>query len=546
MSSQKTSRPAPRHAVAFLLALSAGLIAGCAGTSAQPSTTHGNQGTPILGDAIVPDGTEEILLDPEALNRPTTQATGYMRLVIRWPEAPRTLQGFPTTTQSFRLTVTASDLLQPITTTINRTAGAATESVRLVVPTGTNRSLAVEGRNANGRVVASKTVAGLAVQTGQYTPVTVGLETVVGNVAGTVIDPESGLGVAGVTVSSDGLLTMSDASGSWALEDVNAGARTIAFSRSGYIAGSQDVGITAGATLAAGVTNLSRQHWVAKISGTSQHLRCVVVRSATEAFVGSDYGLLLRTVDGGDTWTSTKLPTTYTINEVLFVTQSTGFLVSDDGLWMTTDGGTTWSDTGSPGGYSLHVFDSQNLFWGAGYSTTNAGVTFSQPTPYTIQRLACVSPSIFWCINGSNRIAKSTSSGTSWAQLDPLPSSVTVAYRGLQANSVNDAVVAGYATVNGLYAGKVLRTVDGGTSWSTEFTTPASSLEQDFSALGRFGSGYCAVGANGIIAMQPSGGTWAVSPIVPTNKSDFDLRAVSFSGTSTGFAVGDNGRILKY
>jgi len=543
----RSSIPRPEgRPFALPAVLALGLVAtGCASSSSlRPSTASPD----TSGLYQVPPGTEEITLDPEAFRRHPDQATGVLRLTIAWPEPARGVQAFPATTTSFRLTVTASDISQPIVTTINRTPGAATESVRLVVPVGTSRTLAVEGRNAASRVVASKAVSGLAVQAGQYTPVTVGLETQVGNVTGTVIDGDSGLGVSGVTVSLDGLTTTTDASGSYVLADVNAGSRTAAFSRSGYLAGSQAMSVTAGSTLAAGALTLPRQHWVAKISGTSQNLRCVATLSNTKAFVGGDGGTLLVTLDGGDIWTPVSLGTSSDVFAIQFVDASNGFLVTGNSLLGTTDGGSTWAIIKNIWGYGLVAFDASNVYWGAGnlYKTSNGGVTYTSVSiPGTIKRLAAVSSQILWHtdVYQSSTIYKSTSSGSSWSSIVGLPISAT---GGILAESANEALVAGYGTSNGLNLAQVIKTVDGGVSWTTEFSSAVSATSVEFLGLDRFGGGYCAVGSNGTIAIRPTGGTWAASPIIPTNRTDYDMNAVGFFGTTTGFAVGAGGRILKY
>ena len=55
-------------------------------------------------------------------------------------------------------------------------------------------------------------------------------------------------------------------------------------------------------------------------------------------------GTILKTIDGGTTWTTLSSGTTNDLNSVYFTDANTGYAVGDTGtILKTIDGGTTWT-----------------------------------------------------------------------------------------------------------------------------------------------------------------------------------------------------------
>jgi photosystem II stability/assembly factor-like uncharacterized protein len=117
----------------------------------------------------------------------------------------------------------------------------------------------------------------------------------------------------------------------------------------GFIAGSAGTILT---TSDGGVT------WRAQPSGTREHLLGVYASSPTAAHVVGAFGTLLSTSDGGATWRKQELSWDRLIplitkdsgilepnlNAVYFVNPETGWIVGEFGLVLkTSDGGRTWS-----------------------------------------------------------------------------------------------------------------------------------------------------------------------------------------------------------
>ena len=111
----------------------------------------------------------------------------------------------------------------------------------------------------------------------------------------------------------------------------------------GYIYKSEDAGLT----------------WSAQESGviTSDALNCVHFADKNVGIVGGDNNILMKTIDGGETWSQVSMPAGQSTDEIyaVFALDSQRFWVgySDGNLYCTFDGGTTWntrSFTGSGSG----------------------------------------------------------------------------------------------------------------------------------------------------------------------------------------------------
>lgn len=505
---------------------------------------------------------DEVVLDPEHLML-GERSVGMLRL--RLAGTPRAVQAFPDSTARFRLTVTASDLASPLTATLERTPGAASASVSLAVPAGTGRSLLVEGLNSDGSSVASGSVAGLTVTSGEYTPVTVTLDSVLGSLFGRVINQETGQPEPGVTVTAGGAIALTDASGSFRLSDLPARVVTISYRKLHFDEATESVAVLAGAGADVGARALVRQHWIEQVSGTSANLTALHVVSATEAWASGASGTLLHTTDGGTTWAKVPLGVSEAVQGVAFADATTGYVVTEAGLWRTTDGGQTWQATSHVmPGYALavfaplRVFTAGNVFiptfsrWDRYFgSTADGGQTATWTSvPDSVTSLSGISTaSLFAAAPGVARVFKSTSEGAAWSSLSTLP--VTPWGQGhhlVAATSNSVCYLVGARTDNGGYQRAVSMTEDGGATWNVVYST---AVESDptvaFRGVSALGTGACAVGTHGVIAMRRPGDlAWKEVPIRAADRTSVHLNAVKFLDADTGWAVGDNGRILKY
>ncbi|MCC6484511.1 MAG: hypothetical protein IT209_06665, partial [Armatimonadetes bacterium] len=83
--------------------------------------------------------------------------------------------------------------------------------------------------------------------------------------------------------------------------------------------------------------------WTAQTSPTSNNLRGVSAPTALFAFAVGDGGVIIKTSDGGATWTSVTSPTTSKLTACFFRDTKTGWIVGEGGkLYRTTNGGASW------------------------------------------------------------------------------------------------------------------------------------------------------------------------------------------------------------
>ena len=527
------------------------------------------------GQAQLPPGGEGVLvLDPDV--RPISRAGGIeVSLGGSSSGGSRRTQTFSSTTTRFKLTVTAPDMAQAVTAIIDKPQDSATASVQLTVPAGAGRTLKVEALNAASRTVANASVSSLVVTAGSYTPVTVGLTPAVGDVAGTVTDQETKLPIPNVTVKSDSVTVMTDSSGRFKLPDINVGAYTVEFFRTGYSDSQQDVVVSPGATANAAPQVLSLKHWTLQISGTPKSLFGVLARSATEALAWGQGGTLIRTIDGGQTWSPINTGQTSDILQLQFATSNTGYFITyGSGLYKTSDGGSTWSSINSNAiGQGLTLIDSQNIWIWRVYDYDNNGNNDSSVVSRSVNggsnfatlfdfkwgdslNYSRVSDSIIWggLPNGS-KVVKSTSGGSTFSTVTATPirmSTFPDSAHFFLATDVNTARTFGSKQLADGDHPAIVRTIDGGVSWETEFVWPTGKGRSylplyEFTAIVPIGAGLCAVGTFGAIAIQyPGNPNWVISGIQPSDSDSFFLRSASFFGGSTGWAVGDGGVILKY
>jgi len=233
-------------------------------------------------------------------------------------------------------------------------------------------------------------------------------------------------------------------------------------------------------------------------------------------------------------------PQSNTLRSIYFTTSSVGWAAGDSGtIIKTSDGGATWSQqtSGTTNNLNCIRFVDSNTGWAAGKSgvilkTTNGGSTWSPQSSGvadTITSIYGVSTSVCYATAGS-AVLKTTDGGATWIALD------TGAGRELRSISFLGSS-AGWAAGDGI----ILKTTNGGITWQ------ACTLPSGCSAVLRSiyfldTSDGWAAGDGGIILRTIDGGTtWTSKPSTTTS----DLYAIRFVSWNTGWAVGDNGTILK-
>jgi len=248
--------------------------------------------------------------------------------------------------------------------------------------------------------------------------------------------------------------------------------------------------------------------WTSVTSGTNSHLLSVHFPDENTGFAVGTNGTILKTTDGGNTW-SAPLPSQATdaFYSVFFTDVLNGFAVGDNNLIrQTTDGGDTWNVVTSPAFAYFRVvwfLDAQTGFIAGGFPDQDV-------------------------------MLKTTDGGITWNLLPPTGNTQTI--YGIYFTDANT----GYASD---FNGNILRTFDGGASWAIQNVAGGQLNSIVFTDSN---TGYV-VGRDGVILKTTDAGSSWFGLGSGTN---YFLSDIKFRDASTGFAVGGDvtgniGIILK-
>ena len=225
----------------------------------------------------------------------------------------------------------------------------------------------------------------------------------------------------------------------------------------------------------------------------------VTIDSVTEAECGAGrhFGLALSETYAQQ-WFRAPLDNWQRWYDVRFWDHQNGWVIGDHGtLLKTTDGGSTWVEKA------------------IGFNTI-----FSS--------LAVLSSQTLWAAGQSGALYQSTDGGETWARHDL---GVTAALRAI----AFVGPFAGYVAGDGI----ILRTSDGGGTWSTMVTDSTQSFE----CLARYGYDMLVAGSSlrlSIYTTTDGGGTWSAGPAEVTGA----IHAVVLGDSLAAWAAGDSGRVF--
>ena len=258
--------------------------------------------------------------------------------------------------------------------------------------------------------------------------------------------------------------------------------------------------------------------------------------------VVGEQGRVFRTTDGGNNWTLIQLPTDKTLRGVKFLNQTRVYIVGESGeVYRSTNSGQTWAkqsvgsavnlnslyfpnaDTGyvaAADGRILRTFNSGN-----NWAFVNTGQSNGLNGVYFSN------PKNGYAVGAQGTILRTTDAGQSWTQV------TSGTERNLNTVSFNR----GNALIGVVMGetGTILRTVNGGTTFDgINVANTQNFLAVDF----RFNSNIVyAVGTNGIVMSSTnSGSSWTVR-LTGFAK---DYNATQFRTALLGYIVGEDGLVL--
>ncbi len=285
------------------------------------------------------------------------------------------------------------------------------------------------------------------------------------------------------------------------------------------------------------IQNVGTRLFIESVEFTSKDTGWAAGGDLTEA--GTHNGIILRTTDGGTSWTERRVDTL--LNAVDFIDGSHGWAVGQHGMVLRTMNGVNWHRQTSPITSNLNAlcFIDEYNGWAVGdygeiIHTTNRGVDWtrqSSPTQSWLYGVHFANETNGWAVGEFSTILYTTNGGETWLEQDANAS------QNFRLTSVY-FIDKSHGWVSSAY-GRIFLTTDGGDNWQ-QLETPG--LESLMSI--RFTDNYngWAVGGGGTILRSRDGGrTW---------KDQFSgvasntLMSVCMIDTNTGWIVGEGGTIL--
>lgn len=253
-------------------------------------------------------------------------------------------------------------------------------------------------------------------------------------------------------------------------------------------------------------------------------------------------GVLLRTTDGGDTWSPTSLgPGLH--QDVCFADATTAYVAGAVSMAMfkSTNAGVSWVQLTPPTSNSLWGVSAPTAnrvyFVGTGavvWASTNGGLTFSirdnEDAPGNNVDVDFVSDLVGYTATEPRHVYKTENGGLTWELSFQHPTSTV--YRGISFLDADHGCVVGGG-------GAVAVTSNGGASWTVPAAVTTSYLHNVHFADVNNGM---AVGlGGGVIRTTDGGATWFAEPSFTTN----DLEAVYMFSPTSAIVAGEGGVIYR-
>lgn len=283
-------------------------------------------------------------------------------------------------------------------------------------------------------------------------------------------------------ISRDTILIMTDQSklyksnnrgSNWAAVNFNSGIKCVDFvnSKLGFLSNHEGIYRTTD-----GGINWQRVYTV----NTSALVLTIKFYNTLIGFAYRDGSEMLKTVDGGTTWTSTYLGDD--MNDIFFVDQTNAYAVGEDGaMYRTVNGGTSWTWVGDgPRTYAHDLFSQYFFNASTGFvvghrgrilKTTNGGVTWQKfsPTYIDVGEISFGSNNTGYATTWNN-IYKTTDKGQTWSEL-PFSVGTTFPYLDRFEKMHFFNTDTGIVTKT-RFPLRVFKTVDGGQNWNATTAFP--------------------------------------------------------------------------
>ena len=284
-------------------------------------------------------------------------------------------------------------------------------------------------------------------------------------------------------------------------------------------------------------------NWTALTSPTTVALNAVAaVKGTTTAYaVGAVNGTttVLKTTDG-TTWSALSMSTALSLNALAVNSDGTQVTIgaTNGSIYRSADGGATWTNQ-TPTLLATAVLraaampDNSHAFvfgdFGTMLSSANGGANWTHQMQGTVSNLQATwfsSANLGWAVGAGGAVLKTTDGGASWSMRSV---STNILYAVMFPDASNGWAVGA--------AGTILRTTDGGATWAAQTSGTANQLNGEW-----FKDAYngVAVGNAGTVLLTSNGGvTWTLG----TSGTASNINGVWFADSSNGYLVGAGGLI---
>lgn len=288
--------------------------------------------------------------------------------------------------------------------------------------------------------------------------------------------------------------------------------------------------------------------WFQQVSPTQESLTRIDAIDASTIVAVGRAGTIVRTSNGGTTWTVVPSSTTENLLSVFFVDGATGWIAGlNSTLLKSTDAGVTWTLVSIPVPTDLRAIQFVSVArgytsggpgqGGAGervfFTTTDGGDTWQPQTmEYSMNGIAFVDADS-GCVIGGGAVWKTTDGAQNWTRYEARPPEVTAWLTDIVFVDALQGWVSGSQ-------GFLTKTTDGGRTW-TEMSSGTTRLIPEMYFAGASHGWYVARSPGTIAATTDGGTSWEFQ----TSPTTLNLYDVHFIDENVGWVVGDVGTILK-
>lgn len=272
----------------------------------------------------------------------------------------------------------------------------------------------------------------------------------------------------------------------------------------------------------------------------------LVAYAAGSQYTVNSAGIILKSVDGGETW-QTNYNSTQGFKKIAFVSTTRGFALGyNNTLLKTIDGGTNWVNITVQNDiyyYSQIEFLDANKGFLSGltnggqviaYKTLDAGETWTAVTNANNildMSVSYVTDNVLYSVGANQKVSKSVDGGNSWTTIKS--GMIGMYYFATSFKDFNNGVISGED-------GEVLLTTDGGTTWTQVLNTSYENLY----GLKFIGNKIITSGTDhNIYYSEDSGTTWVA--LNTSSTATGTLYAIETFANGDLLLCGSQGSILK-